>query len=233
MVVAGLDTTWALVSTRPSSEMITPEPAEPNTPALLCWPVWIDTTDGWTLRSSAWMSSGGAPDGRGAGAAGRRRSRPRSSNVRTITRGGHHHARSRPANAAHSRRATEPGPLRWGLRPGRERRKGRKWGHRAAPSRHLRGGEGERLARQAAHGGRQREARQRTVDDGVTPNPCGSWSVTIAPFSRPFRQNVRRFVARTDAGATVRTRNQRVRSLAGNYICLGSVEPRRQRRRHG
>src|SRR6185436_4418748 len=31
--------------------------AEPNTPVLLVSPVWIDTTDGWALRSRAWMSS--------------------------------------------------------------------------------------------------------------------------------------------------------------------------------
>ena len=55
-IVVAEATTWALVSTSPSSEMITPEPADPKTPVLLDSPVWIDTTDGWALLRSAWMS---------------------------------------------------------------------------------------------------------------------------------------------------------------------------------
>ena len=46
--------TWALVRIRPSSEMTTPEPAPPNTESGP--PVWMVTTDGRAMSSSAWMS---------------------------------------------------------------------------------------------------------------------------------------------------------------------------------
>ena len=63
-----LPMTWALVSTSPSLEMITPDPAPPEIPPLLgLAPVRIDTTDGWALvssdamlRSSSSKASGGS-----------------------------------------------------------------------------------------------------------------------------------------------------------------------------